>query len=351
MQREYGIDLLKIVAMLFIVLDHILYWGDWGFCARQTGVKGLVLGSLDAICLCHVNCFVLASGWVMSRLDFKFKRVVKLWLQVWGYSLAFLVIVWIWFPSINIGLKDVIRNLLPISMDRYWFFTQYTILFFAMPLLNVAIKNLDRKVLLLVLWVGLFCFSIHPFVFKTDMFHLNRGYSALWFMYLYLLAGAIAVRRLFGNSSIKAVVLTAVVGIAGGIASFYLRDVLLFGMERNSIDDLFRSYNSPFILAYSVAMLMLFSRMKNISTRIRMVISFMAPSVFAVYIIHSNKLFRAMTDWNMFWSRYLDCHSTAVCILGTVTSAVLIFCGCIMIDGVRKRVVSKMLSMLIARKQ
>ena len=348
MQREYGIDLLKIVAMLFIVLDHILYWGGWGFCAGQTGVKGLVLGSLDAVCLCHVNCFVLASGWVMSRLNFKFKRVVKLWLQVWGYSLAFLVLVWICFPSIKIDLKDVIRNLLPISMDRYWFFTQYTILFFAMPLLNVAIKNLDRKVLLLVLWVGLFCFSIHPFVFKTDMFHLNRGYSALWFMYLYLLAGTMAVRRLFADFSIKLVVLAAMVGIAGGIASFYFRDALLFGMARNSFDDLYRSYNSPFILVYSVATLMLFSRMKTVSNRIRMMISFMAPSVFAVYIIHSNKLFRAMTDWNIFWSRYLDCHSTAVCVLGTATSAALIFIGCIIIDIVRKRVVSMIPCRLIA---
>ena len=66
-EREYGIDLMKIVAMIFIVADHILLWGGWGLCSEHGGVKGNVLAWLDAVTLCHVNCFVLASGWIMSR--------------------------------------------------------------------------------------------------------------------------------------------------------------------------------------------------------------------------------------------------------------------------------------------
>ena len=81
-ERECGIDLMKIVAMIFIVTDHILLWGGWGLCSGHGGVKGNVLAWLDAVTLCHVNCFVLASGWVMSKLEFKFARIIKLWLEI-----------------------------------------------------------------------------------------------------------------------------------------------------------------------------------------------------------------------------------------------------------------------------
>ena len=341
MKREYGIDLLKIVAMIFIVCDHILYWGGWGFCAGRTGMKGLFLESLDAVCLCHVNCFVLASGWIMSRLEFKFKRIVKLWIEVFGYSLAFTMLTWFCFPSIQLGAKDAIKSLLPISMDRYWFFTQYTILFFAMPLLNSAIKNLDRKTLLLLLGGGFICFSVHPFVFKTDIFHLNRGYSALWFMYLYLLAGTVAVRGLFAGVTLRMSVVIAVFAAVGGVVGLHIRTFLLSGIEHGFNAELFRSYNCPFVLCYSIAMLLFFSKMNHFANRIRILIGVIAPSVFAVYIIHSNKWFRKMTDWNEFWSGFLDDNPTVVCVSIVILSAVMIFAGCIVIDFAWKHMVSK----------
>lgn len=346
MQREYGIDLLKIMAMLLIVCDHILYWGGWGFCAEQTGIKGYVLESVDAACLCHVNCFVLASGWIMSRLEFKLKRVVKLWLEVWGYSLAFVVLTLLCFPSIPLGIKDVVKNLLPISMDQYWFFSEYVILFFAMPVLNVAIRNLDRKVLLVVLWAGFLCFSIHPIVFKTDIFQLNRGYSALWFMYLYLFAGTMAVRGLFKDVTLKNAGLWAIFGVLGGIALLHLRGALSFGIECGFKADLFRAYNSPFILAYSVAMLLIFAKMNPPPKRVCSLIGLISPSVFAVYIIHSNKLFRAMTNWNEFWGGFLNRHSAVVCVISVALSAILIFIVCILIDIARREIMSRAVPML-----
>lgn len=344
MQREYSIDLLKILAMLFIVFDHILYWGGWGFCAGRPGVKGFMLESLDAVCLCHVNCFVLSSGWIMSRMEFKMKRVVKLYLEVWGYSLAFVLLAWLCFPSINLGLKDALKNLLPISMDRYWFFTEYLILFCAMPVLNVAIKVLDRKVLSSVLWIGFLCFSIHPILFNTDIFQLNRGYSALWFMYLYLLAGTMALRGLFKNVSMMKSIIVASASLLGVIALLHLRSLLSLGIEHRFRADLFRAYNCPFILAYSVAMFLVFSKVNNIPSRVRTVIGMISPSVFAVYIIHSNKLFRVMTDWTSFWQSFLDNHSAVVCAFCAIGAALIIFFACILVDGARRLVVSKLSS-------
>lgn len=118
MKREWGIDLLKIVAMLFIVADHIVSWGGWGLCAEQTGLKGAVLAELNGVCLLAVNCFVLASGWVMCRKEFKIGRILKLWCEVEFYCLLVLLVCKIAFPEVAISGRDWLFCLLPLTMNR-----------------------------------------------------------------------------------------------------------------------------------------------------------------------------------------------------------------------------------------
>ena len=57
MKREFGIDSLKMVAMLLIVADHIILWGGYGLGAGKTGLKGVSLAIINAFTLFSVNCF------------------------------------------------------------------------------------------------------------------------------------------------------------------------------------------------------------------------------------------------------------------------------------------------------
>lgn len=125
--------------MFAIVLGHIIHWGGYGlFAPIPSAVKPLTLEIADAFLLCHVNCFVLASGYIMSRKEFRLNRILRLWFEVFGYSVAALIIAFLFLPEIPLGLKAIAKSLLPLSRDSYWFFTQYSCLFFLMPALNIA---------------------------------------------------------------------------------------------------------------------------------------------------------------------------------------------------------------------
>lgn len=338
MKREYGIDLLKIVAMLLIVAEHIVEWGGYGLSACQPGVKGGVLAIVNAFCLLAVNCFVLASGWVMCRKDFKAGRIVKLWCEVEFYCLLVLVVTTVCFPSITISKRDWIFTLLPLTMNRYWFFTQYVGLFFLMPVLNAAINNLSRRTLVTVLIAGFALFSFHPFFLKNDMMHVYRGYCVFWFAYLYLLAGTLSVHRVLDKVPTW---MTGFGVLVGGVGSYLalLGSIWLspkMGMTVNP--GLFDAYNSPFLLIGSVSMLLLFARMNLTAAWLQKAIAFIAPGVFSVYVIHSHHYFRVMTNWNETWTKFLSTHNLTVCLVTILIASLAIFFGCVLIDDMRRRV-------------
>lgn len=337
MRREVNIDLLKIVSMFLIVADHIVFWGGWGMCSCQPGLKGWALSLMNTFCLYAVNCFVLASGWVMSRKDFKISRIVKLWLEVEFYSAIMFVIGVAFSREINFSWRELIFSLLPLTMNRYWFFTQYVGLFFLMPFLNCAIQYMDKRAHLLLVFVGLVLFSLHPFLLKNDMFHVNHGYGIIWFAFLYYIAGVAAK---YGVQCTIPMPLLIVTTFACGVCAFGSLKIFscinsIFGFTDNL--GLFDAYNSPFIFGGSVAWFLIFSKI-DVSKRMARFVSFAAPSIFSVYLIHSNHFFRIMTEWNKQWRAFLDMHGLHICLLGVILGASIIFFGCIGIDVVRRGV-------------
>lgn len=73
MNRHYGIDLLKIVAMLMVVMLHVMRHGGVTS-ALANNSHSLSYGAeqlLNTFCLCAVNCFVLATGYIMGPRGFK----------------------------------------------------------------------------------------------------------------------------------------------------------------------------------------------------------------------------------------------------------------------------------------
>jgi len=256
---------------------------------------------------------------------------------------VFLLIATCFFSSIEPSAKDWIKNLLPIAYDQYCFFTQYVGLFFLMPVLNVAIRQLDKKLMLGILIACAFLFSIHPFVFKTDLFHVNRGYSLLWFVYLYLIAGSCCKYGWLGKIPLWLAISASFFGGGANLISLHLRSLAVPLVEGGFPQHIFRAYNNPLILVYSVFALALFTRIKIENAFLGKWIAIIGPSVFSVYVIHSNPLFRVMTNWNENWTAFLDGHSVAVDFAVAVVVALLLFCTCISVDVARKKGVALLL--------
>ena len=340
-QREFGIDLLKICAMFAIVMEHIIHWGGWGLFAPPGSRpvewmgKSVLLEFVEAALICHVNCFVLATGWIMSRKDFKLSRLLRLWLEVFGYSVAALLVAILFLPQIPLDAKSILKCLFPLSKNSYWFFTQYCGLFFLMPLLNAAVEALEGRTLRTVLLFlgGLAC--VPPFL-VGDLFHVKDGYSVIWFSYLYLLAATMARRGMFSKTSIRTALCILLASVFATVCGRHVVHAICIQAGIASRWRVFNAYNSPIILVQSVAVLVVFKNIQVHSALLRRTIALVAPSVFAVYLIHSNWLFRTATHWNAFWTSALDGPGAMKSLAIVLCGATVVFVVCLMVDFTRR---------------
>ena len=196
MKREYGIDLLKIVAMLMVVMLHIMGRGGVNeACAQNANsLRNMIEQIAYAFCVPAVDCFVLATGYIMSRHRFRYSRIVKLWCEVVFYTLCMTACAAICCPWVSVGCRDWVTAFFPIAKNSYWFLTMYVALFFSIPYLNHLLNTLPDRDLGIMIVSGFVMFSFYPALVGADLFRLHGGYSYLWFMYLYLVAGCIACR-------------------------------------------------------------------------------------------------------------------------------------------------------------
>ena len=107
--RNYGIDLLRIVSMYMVVILHIL--GNGGV---LTNLELLSLNYysawfLEISCYCAVNCYALITGYVMVDSKFSYKKILNLWLDVLFLRLFFTIVMNFIFPTL-VGKMDFIKS-------------------------------------------------------------------------------------------------------------------------------------------------------------------------------------------------------------------------------------------------
>ena len=103
--RSYGIDLLKSVSMLMVVILHILGVGGVLNAAPEGSLASAAVWLLETACICAVNCFGLVSGYVLSRGRYRRSRLLSLWLRVVLESLAITALFALFLPG-AVGLAD-----------------------------------------------------------------------------------------------------------------------------------------------------------------------------------------------------------------------------------------------------
>ena len=329
-ERNYGIDLLRIVAMFMVVLLHSL---------GQGGVlKSVVIGSfqykvawLMEICAYGaVDIFALISGYVAYNDKEKknnYANYVILWFEVVFYGLLITVCFNIYNPSL-ISIKDYLMAIFPVSNDAYWYFTAYTGLFILMPLLDAGLRNIDNVVCKNMLFLLLVLFSfINTF---TDVFKLSKGYSFVWLVILYILGGIIKKCNL-GSKLKKYQIILSIVGLF--IITYLFK---IYG--NGKISDLLISYISPTILISAILFIIYFSRIKFNDLGIK-IVKFLAPSTFSVYLINTNRLVFKYIIKNMF---IFTANQSFLCIIFIPISFSIVFViGSILIDKLRQLLFQK----------
>ena len=261
---------------------------------------------------------------------------MKLWLQVWFYSVGIAVVLILLgvMPMADITIYQVLDFIFPIQTEHYWFATAYVFMYLFSPVLNVGIKGMTQKqhrnVILGLLLVFSIVKSVVPFNLNMDSF----GYDVVWFMCLYMVAGYI---RRYGipffsglkKSLITYVSITTVMYLACmAVGGFYkvtgkLADFVTKPYQYNHILNVFAS----------VALFYVFYHLK-IKGRIAEVICRISPYVFGVYLLHEHIGLRYV--WPQ-WFKVNVYGRTLYMLPHLLITVLLIFAAGVLLDFCRNR--------------
>lgn len=335
-KRVYGIDLLKSIAMLLVVLEHLVSYG--GDITTSVGTTGVLVFILRLFTAPAVNIFVLVTGYVYATSKYKFSRIVMLWFEVLLYSVVLSVLGYLFG---YISLAKLAVSFVPVISRTYWFFSSYFILFLLIPFLNYILKKASFKQLsyLLVILFVIICGYAWLANSVKDSNLLRKGYSSIWFVVLYLLGAYLHIYE----DKIKAIKTRYVVIILFAIfllsiALPYLVNSLFFntlskyGLTEKVFPAAY-SYISPSTTIIAICAIMIFSRIQIRSDGFKRVLTFVSPCVFAVYLISDSKFIRSLLISNTL--TVLNDKIGLVSFLAIIALAIIVFVLCIFVDYLR----------------
>lgn len=332
--RDSNIELLRIVAMFLVLIDHSGYMSidpptaEEVFTAPMLSFVRHCSQSFSSIC---VNVFVLISGWFGIKA--KFTRIVEFLFQC--YFICFTA----YFVLLAIGITT------PMSVGEWinflvlgdlWFVMAFLLLYLMAPMMNLFINSLTQKQFFYFLLAFLFIQFLHGFVIQVSWF--DKGMSPLTLMSLYMIGRYI---RLFPN---RYTTMSKWVDLLAYFVVSSLGAVCTFVCVRGGAEGYrFFSYASPTIIIASICFFLFFTK---ITLRSR-IVNLIATSAFAVYVLNCE---------SHFWSFYLSTnrslwHSNipSYYFIFTLLLNIAVFVSAILIDQIRINIWNYLFSRYVSK--
>lgn len=318
-KRNYGIDALRLVLMYMVCVLHTLGQGGILSASSKGSLGYYVFWLLEIFSYCAVDGFAIISGYTAVDRPRKYEKIVDMWFQAFFYSFVVTAVFSVIGVNTDWNIKEMIKCALPVTFEKFWYFTAFFALFFAIPVLNKFLFSLDEKaarkalVILVVLFSGV---GLVANAFKTQ-----GGYSALWLMVLYCIGTLAKKTKLFENKSTILLIFTW-----GGSVLITWFVHAFVGTDRLT------SYVSPTILLNGLIMTVLFSRIKLKGN----VISKISPLAFGIYLFQLNQVI-----WNHYLKgtfSFVVQHSVFIGTLYVLALAALIFVSGLVVEFARTKI-------------
>lgn len=197
--RNVSIELLRIVAMFLILTCHFVIHFDWDHhqlrvvLPQEPGWWSALRFVIVQYGQVGVSIFFIISGYFLVEKSFKWNRLVKTWLQMFCYSVAFLIIVLLLgafhhYPMavepIMHGVdlyRSILASLFPFFYNSYWFIGAYLLMLLVAPYLNTLFNTLPKRSMeMLIVLLGFF--SIQILIFERASNWNNLVYAMLGYL-------------------------------------------------------------------------------------------------------------------------------------------------------------------------
>lgn len=319
--RNYGIDLLRVISMFYVVMIHALAQGGILDNLNEGSRTSYLAWFMFAVGSSAVNIFGLITGYVSYSENEKPIRVAgyfRLWLQVVFYGLAVNIAFMILFGT-TVTKDDFLRALFPIFYDEYWYFSAYIGLILLSPIINVGLRSISSSLAkkLFVTWiVG---FSLYGLI-NHDPFRLGGGQTVLWLVILYCL-GAIVKKCDIGSKINIYIAVTAEFMFA-----------LLTVVLKDFCENFIRYDVSITLLLQALLYIIIFSHL-NFSGKATYAIKFFASSAFSVYLLNCHPFYFEFINSGRFST--LAKERAYVMAAGILSYAFIFVIASILIDKIR----------------
>lgn len=297
--RNSSFELLRILLIFMILVEHanILFIGERFSDESERAVRCMV----QSMCLPAVNTFVLISGWFGIRGGNK--RIFPLVFQLAVCTVP-VAIVFYAFRLIHImNLDDVFTYL--IGGQFYWFVIDYIAVVLFAPLLNIVVEHAGRSTLKASLLTSYILIVPMDVIFRSSVLGVEGGYSALWFIWLYLFARYVKV---YGWTFVEKHKWLLMIG------SIVLEAVLFYyGLIGTR-------YTTPFILMPAICLVLIF---KDWSFQ-NVIVNYIAPATLIAYMLHMQpcfvsylyKFLNALCDANGYYMYMVEALGLIVALYG-----------------------------------
>lgn len=284
--RQSNIELLRIIAMIIIVAHHFAYHGGFNFSGDAVTVNRLWVRFIEIGGKIGVNIFVLISGYfLVSAKEIKTDKALKLWLEVFTYSLLFFVVS-VLCGLEQFGIKNLIKHCFPMTFSRWWFASAYFVLYLVSPYINRLLTGLDKKQYRHFLLLLGFLWCIIP-TFTAQKFQSN---NLLWFIFLYAFAGYI---KLFkpktdtagGRYILCSAALTLLTFLSAVVFDILGTEITFFAENAAYFYDMQR-------LPVFFISVLTFIGFSKINIGYKRLVNIISSATFGVYLIHDNKYVR-----------------------------------------------------------
>lgn len=175
--RQSNIELLRIIAMTFIVIGHIVFHGT------HNSIGGSVI--IKTITATGVDLFVMISGYFGIKLSFRsFLNILGI---VLFYSFLSMILCALIFKQ-SFAIMEVVRAFFPMSLGTYWFVSCYMMLMLLSPAINIVLEKTSNLQYLVILSVIAYMLCVSGWIFGKSNCH---GYSTFNMIFIYFIGHGI----------------------------------------------------------------------------------------------------------------------------------------------------------------
>lgn len=339
-ERESGVELLKIVAIFIIVLAHMTqclsrsdayaFFIDLNQASMNPTL--LVLNFFRPLGAFGNDLFFICSAWFLcDKKNIHRKKIAYLEADIWLISVVILV-VFLFMGTYHITYMDIMNSVFPTLTNSYWYTTCYMMIFLLSPWINLILQKASEKELFsitLLLSIGYFLMQTFADFLGISLFFSNRFIE---FVALYLIIAYLKLYRLDFTNNRKLNIIMLLIGMLGWFA--FVLCLNFAGKKINFLSsfNIWDKNHNVFLVIIAFSLFCLFKGMKFKN----FFINYLSSLSLLIYLIHGNVLVikYLLPDC---WSLIFELYGHRFDILWSIILAVGFFVVSILVGGVYKK--------------